>query len=80
MRIEVNDNAFWLFVWAIVVVGVLSVLYISLDYSYRSSEQVKNAPTCEKAVLLQNSGTHAEVTMRLMACSRQLPTIEKAAQ
>jgi hypothetical protein len=64
-EIDIGDNVFWALVWLIVGVVTLAIAWLIHDYNLKSNEQIKNADTCEKAVLLQGGN---DVSNRLIGC------------
>lgn len=64
-EIDVGDNVFWILVVGVIVAGIVGFASVIANYNLQSNEQIRNAETCEKAVLLQGG---QDVTNRLIGC------------
>lgn len=72
-EIDVGDNVFWILVVGVIVAGIVCFASVIANYNLQSNEQIKNAETCEKAVLLQGG---ADTTNRLIGCKIRIGNMD----
>jgi len=80
MQIEIGDNATAAVTTTVIASAlcaiVLGISYLIYDASVKSKRAIATAQTCEQAVLLENTGTSAEITNRLYGCKLQPQTLK----
>jgi ferric-dicitrate binding protein FerR (iron transport regulator) len=61
-----SDSKFWLGIWSVAALVVITLALVVSNNYQKANEQIRTAPTCEAAVLLQGG---ANVELRLMICA-----------
>lgn len=58
-----NDNNFWLSVWAIAVAGIVAIIVSVALYANSKNRLILQADTCEKAALIDGVYSTAEIAL-----------------
>jgi hypothetical protein len=66
-----SDSKFWLGIWIVIAVAVVSVVGIVSNHYQKVNEQVRTAATCEAAVLVEG-GHNTELRLMVCAMGREL--------
>lgn len=73
-QLDIGDNIFWILVWGVIGTVLATIVFFVCDYNTKANLQILNAPTCEKAIILQGG---ADVTARLYACKIKAQSLQE---
>jgi hypothetical protein len=61
-----NDNQFWVSVWAVIAVALIAIVALTQHHWQVTNDQIKAASTCEAAVLVAGG---PQTDSRLLTCA-----------